>query len=508
MSEIILTVAVLAALAVGVGIGYFLRKQVAQARANSVESKAEKMMTEAKQKAQEFLLGTKEKGLKLIDDAKREANDRRSEIGQLQKRLEQRENMFDQKLMDFEDSKTRLQEKVEEVQAVKQKVDQMHDEAVEKLQEVAGLSSEKAKEELLELVEEQSKEELYGRILKLEREGTESFEKKAREIVIDVIQRCASNHASETTSTAIALPSDEMKGRIIGKDGRNIKTIEKITGCELIIDDTPDMLLISGFSPIRRRVCQLALEKLIKDGRIQPARIEEFIEEAKRELSLDIKRAGEESLYKLGITGLDPKMVSIVGRLKYRTSYGQNILNHSIEVAQLSALIAEELGADATLAKKAGFFHDIGKAVDQETQGSHPEIGQTILKKFGFGEEVQDAAGHHHDDKPSLLITQIVKAADAISGSRVGARRDTYEQYVARLEELEQTAGDFPGIEKVYAIQAGREVRIFVKPEVIDDYEAYNLAKDIARKIENELQYPGEIRVSVIRETRVIEYAK
>jgi ribonuclease Y len=299
-----------------------------------------------------------------------------------------------------------------------------------------------------------------------------------------------------------------MKGRIIGKDGRNIKTIEKLTGCELIIDETPDMILISGFSPIRRRVCQLALEKLIKDGRIQPARIEEFIDEAKKELALDIRKAGEEALYKLGITGLDPKMVSIVGRLKYRTSYGQNVLNHSIEVAQLSAMMAEELGFDGAKAKKAGFFHDIGKAVDQETQGTHPEIGETILKKFGFDEDTIDVAAHHHDDKPENVYTQIAKAADAISGARVGARRDTYEQYVARLEELEKTASDFPGIDKAYAIQAGREVRVFVKSEEIDDYAAYNLAKDIARKIENELQYPGEIRVNVIRETRVVEYAR
>jgi len=299
-----------------------------------------------------------------------------------------------------------------------------------------------------------------------------------------------------------------MKGRIIGKDGRNIKTIEKLTGCELIIDETPEMILVSSFSPIRRRVCALALEKLIKDGRIQPARIEAFIEEAKKELSLDIKKVGEESLYQLGITGIDPKLVSIVGRLKYRTSYGQNILNHSMEVAYLSGLIAGELGVDAAKAKKAGFFHDIGKAVDQETQGSHPEIGATILKKFGLDADMQDAALNHHEDKPTLLITQIVKAADAISGARVGARRDTYEQYVARLEDLEKTAGNFPGIEKVYAIQAGREVRVFVKPETIDDYAAYNLAKDIARKIENELQYPGEIKVMIIRETRVIEYAR
>lgn len=498
----------LGGLAAGIALGYAIRKQLAQARANSAEAKAEQLITEAKSKEKEVLLQAKDKAIKIIDDAKKEENERRHEIQSMQQRLEKRESMFDQKLMEFEDSKTRLQKKVEEIQAIRQKIDEMKEEALKRLEQVAGMSPQQAKEELLQRVEDQSKEDLYGRVLKLQRENSDAFESKAREIVIDAIQRCASNHASETTSTSVVLPNDEMKGRIIGKDGRNIKTIEKLTGCELIIDDTPDMLLVSGFSPIRRRVCQLALEKLIKDGRIQPARIEEFIDEAKKELALDIKRAGEEALYNLGITGLDPKMISIVGRLKYRTSYGQNILNHSTEVAQLSALIAEELGVDPNLAKKAGFFHDIGKAVDQETQGSHPEIGETILKKFGLTEEIQHAARYHHEDHPGFLITSIVKAADAISGSRVGARRDTYEQYVARLEELEKTASDFPGIDKVYAIQAGREVRIFVKSDEVDDYGAYNLAKDVARKIENELQYPGEIRVNVIRETRVVEYAK
>ena len=508
MSEITSIIGILLGIAVGAGIGYFVRKQTAQAKANSVEAKAEKMMNEAKQKEQEIVLQAKEKSIKIIEEAKKEENDRRGEITQTQRRLEQRENMFDKKLMEFEDKKTHLQEKVEEVQKIKEKIENLRVQTAEKLEQVAQLSTEEAKEVLFKKIEKESSEALYSRMLKVEHDDSEKYDIKAREIIINSIQRCASDHSSETTSTAVTIPSDEMKGRIIGKDGRNIKTIEKMTGCELVIDDTPGIILISGFSPIRRRVCQLALEKLIKDGRIQPARIEEFILEAKKELALDIKKAGEEVLYKLAITGIDPKLVSIVGRLKYRTSYGQNIINHSTEVAQLSALIAEELGVDPVMARKAGFFHDIGKSVDQETQGGHPEIGEMILKKFGLHEEIQLAAGHHHDDKPERIITQIVKAADAISGSRVGARRDSYEQYVLRLEELEKTASSFSGVDKVYAIQAGREVRVFVRSEQIDDYAAYNLAKDIARKIENEHQYPGEIKVNVIRESRVVEYAR
>ncbi len=508
MSEIIILAVAAVGLLIGFFIGYFIRKQLAQAQANSAEARAEKIVNEAKNKEQEILLKAKEKAIKVIDEAKQEENQRRHDLANLQKRLEQRESMFDKQLLNFEGRKEKLQQKVEEIQAIKARVDEAHEKALKKLETISGYSKEEAKQELFEITEKQVKDDLMGRILKIEKENSETYENKAREIVMDAIQRCASDHSSETTSTAVNLPNDEMKGRIIGKDGRNIKTIEKLTGCELIIDETPDMILISGFSPIRRRVCQVALEKLVKDGRIQPARIEEFIEEAKKELSLDIKKAGEEALYKLGITGLDPKLVSIVGRLKYRTSYGQNIINHSMEVAHLSGLIAADLGLDAAKAKKCGFFHDIGKAVDQETQGGHPEIGQTILKKFGMDQDTCDAAAHHHDDKPTNVYTQIVKTADAISGSRVGARRDTYEQFVARLEELEKTAADFPGVEKVYAIQAGREVRVFIKAEEVDDYQSYNLAKDIARKIENELQYPGEIRVNVIRETRVIEYAR
>lgn len=508
MDQIILLLLTVGSIVLGIVLGYFLRKKIAQAQANSLESKAEKKLNEVKNKEQELLLRAKEKSIKIIDDAKKEEEQRRKEMRQTQSRLEQRESMFDKKLMEFEDRKTKLQEKVDEIQKIKERIDQAKERIDQKLQDISGLSKEEAKEQLVTNIENQSHDDLMMRIMKMERTNSETYEEKAREIVMDAIQRCATDHSSETTSSTIELPNEEMKGRIIGKDGRNIKTIEKMTGCELIIDETPELLLISSFSPIRRRICFLALEKLIKDGRIQPARIETFIEESKKELAIDIKKAGEEAIYKLGLTGIEPKLVSIVGRLKYRTSYGQNMLNHCMEVAQLSAIIAEEVGVDPAKAKKAGFFHDIGKAVDQETQGSHPEIGATILKKFGLDEDMQDAAAHHHDDKPEMLITQIVKAADAISGARVGARRDTYEQYVARLEELEQTARNFPGVEKVYAIQAGREVRVFVSPDVVDDYQSYNLAKDIARKIENELQYPGEIKVCIIRENRVIEYAK
>lgn len=493
---------------IGIGIGYIIRKQLAQAKANSVEAKAEQVIVEAKNKVQELLLQAKEKAIKIIDDAKQEENERHNELRQIQSRLEKREGMFDQKLLNFEEEKTKLEQKIEEVKAIKQKADELKGQIVLKLEQVAALSRDQAKDELLKRVEEENKLDLFSRINKLEKENNDYFDQQAKKIVIDSMQRCACDHANENTGTIINLPNDEMKGRIIGKDGRNIKAIEKLTGCELIIDDSPGMLIISGFSPIRRRVAQIALEKLIKDGRIQPAKIEEFIDTAKKELALDIKKAGDEALYEMGITGLDPKLVSIVGRLKYRTSYGQNVLNHSLEVGHLAGMMADELNLDPFTAKKAGFFHDIGKSIDHETQGAHTELGYKILKKFNIDENTAQVALTHHDTSPTLVLTKIVMAADAISASRIGARRDTHDEYVARLEELEKTASDFPGIDKVYAIQAGREIRVFVCPEEIDDYAAHNLAKDIARKIEQELTYPGEIKVNVIRENRVIEYAR
>ncbi len=508
MSVAYIILALVGGAGVGTAAGYFLRKQIAQARANSLEANAEKILIEAKNKEQDIILQAKEKSIKIMDEAKQEEEQRRVELRQIQARLEKRETMFDQKLLEFETEKGQLQEKKEQLQAIKVRIEDIQQQVLKKLEQVAALSQDDAKQELFRKVETEIKDDLMHRVIKLQQENNEDLENRTKEILINSMQRTAASHASETTSSAVTLTSDDMKGRLIGKEGRNIKTIEKMTGCELIIDETPDMILVSSFSPIRRRVCQLAIEKLMKDGRIQPAKIEEYIEEAKKDMAIDIKKTGDEALHKIGIPGVDPKLASIVGRLKYRTSYGQNVLNHSLEVGFLAGIIAEEVGFDAGKARRAGFFHDIGKAMDHETQGSHTEIGFNILKKFNIDEDTCQVALTHHETNPPLLITKIVMAADAISASRTGARRDTYEQYVTRLEDLENTAKGFPGVEKVYAIQAGREIRVFVRPDEIDDYNSYNLAKDIARKIENELQYPGEIKVNVIRETRVIEYAR
>jgi ribonuclease Y len=499
---------VVVAAGAGIAAGYFLRKKIAQAQANSLELRAEQILTEAKNKQQTIILEAKEKAVHFLDEAKKEEQRMRQDLHNEKQRLEKRENMFDQKLLEFQDKQTKLQEKIDRVNVVKQEIEKIREQQIATLQQVASMTREQAVELLMKKVEETSKNDLLTRIMKLEKESSEVFDDKAREIVVDAIQRCAASHAAENTSSMVNIPSEEMKGRIIGKEGRNIKTIEKLTGCEIVIDDTPDSIMISGFSSIRRQIAKLAIEKLIVDGRIQPARIEEFVEKAKQDLSIDIKKAGEEALYKMGITGIDPKLVNIVGRLKYRTSYGQSVMNHSMEVGHIAGLIASELGLNAALAKKCGFFHDIGKSVDHETQGSHPEIGHMILKKFNMDEDICQAALTHHNDKPFNIYSSVAKAADAVSAARVGARRDSYEQYIARLQDLEKTASGFPGIDKVYAIQAGREVRVFVKPNEIDDYSAFQLAKDIAHKIEQELKYPGEIRVSVIRETRVVEYAK
>ncbi|OGH87554.1 MAG: ribonuclease Y [Candidatus Magasanikbacteria bacterium RIFOXYC2_FULL_42_28] len=510
-TETLFTLLGTAIVAIGIGVtaGYFLRKSLAKNQANSLEAKAEKIMAEAKTKQQELVLEGKEKAQKMIDEAKHEERQAKNELAAAQLRLEKRETTFDQKLLELQGDQTKLMEKVERVKAIKLEIETLKMQQMEKLQAVASLTKDEAKLRLLEMVEEESKGDLMNRIVKLDKENSEVYEAKARDIILDAIQRNASSHSAETTASMVPLPSDDMKGRIIGKEGRNIKTIEKLTGCELIIDDTPDSIMISCFSPIRREVARIALTKLMADGRIQPARIEEFVEKAKQELSIDIRKAGEEALLKMGITGIDPKLVGIVGRLKYRTSYGQNIMNHSMEVGQLAAVIASEIGGvDPAKAKRAGFFHDIGKAVDQETQGAHPAIGYTILKKFNMDDDTCEAARDHHIDHPTSIYACIAKAADAISGARVGARRDTFELFVARLEDLEKTAASFPGVEKVYAIQAGREVRVFIRPNEVDDYGTVQLAKDIARKIEEELQYPGEIRITMIRETRVIEYAR
>ncbi|HNW09444.1 MAG TPA: ribonuclease Y [bacterium] len=490
------------------GAGYLTRKQWAKNRKGTIEQKIEKLIVEARAKQKEILLSAQEKSLKVLEEAKNDARQNKKELEVAKQRLEKRESLFDQKLLDLENKKQELVEKAERVNRIKAEVTKIKEEQFAKLEKIANLTKAEAEKILLDNTEKAIADNLVHRINKLEQEASEDLEKKAKEILSAVIERCASSHAQENTSSVVDLPNDEMKGRIIGREGRNIKTIEQLTGVEIIIDDTPQAITLSSFSPIRRQVAKRTLEKLIFDGRIHPARIEETIKEAKKEVAIDIKKAGENAVYEVGVAGLDPKLVQILGRLKYRTSYGQNILNHSMEVAHLSALLAEELGADVSVAKKAGLLHDIGKAVDHEVQGTHPEIGRDICKKFNINEEIIKPVMEHHNDKPSTLEGVIVKVADAISGARPGARKDSYENYLQRLEELENIAVGFEGVDKAYAIQAGREVRVFVTPEQIDDLGAVKMAQDIASKIESELKYPGEIKVNVIREKRVVEFAR
>lgn len=492
----------------GFFIGYWVRKQRASNQVKSAEARAEKILAEVKEKQSNLLVQAQEKAIKIVDEAKREENKNRQETRNLQNRLEQRETTFSQKLLELQDKQQKLYDKVSLVEEAKEKIKTIKEEQLAKLEKIAGLTKDEAKEVLMKNVEEQSKEDLMIRINKLERDATETYDDKARDLMASTMQRLVSAYTPEITTTAVTLPSDEMKGRIIGREGRNIKVIEQLTGTEIIVDDTPNVITVSGFSPIRRQVAKRTLDKLILDGRIHPTKIEEAIAESKKELALDIKKSGEDAIYEIGVAGFDAKLVQIIGRLKYRTSYGQNALRHSLEVAHLSALLAEELGADVTIAKKAGLLHDIGKAVDHDVKGTHPEIGGDIGRKFNLPQNIIDPIETHHDDKPRGLISVIVKVADAISAARPGARQDTYERYIQRLEELEKIASSFPGIEKTYAIQAGREVRVFVTPEEIDDLGARNLARDIAKKIEEELKYPGEIKVNVIREMRVEEFAR
>lgn len=495
-------------LLLGLSIGYLARRALARRYAESAEAKAEKIIEEAKTKYRDLLMEAKDKALKIIDEAKAEEQERRKEINELQHRLEKRESMFDQKLLEFEDKKQQLLDKVEKVEKIKQEIEQIKGQQLEKLQKIAEMTKNEAQKVLLENVEQDVKDELYSRVRKIENQTQEELEHKAKELLTLAIERCASAHTAETTSALVNLPSDEMKGRIIGREGRNIKTLENLLGVEIVVDDTPGAILVSAFSPLRRQVAKMSLEKLILDGRIHPGRIEETVEQVKKELALEIKKAGEDACYEVGVAGLDPKLIQILGRLKFRTSYGQNVLQHSIEVAHLSSLLAEELGANPALAKKAGLLHDIGKAVDHEIEGTHPEIGYKILKKYGLTEEIARVSIEHHEDRPESLLGAIAKVADAISGARLGARKDSYENYIQRLTELEDTAKAFAGVDKVYAIQAGREIRVFVEPEKIDDWSAKKLAREIANKIEQELKYPGEIKVNVIRETRIIEYAR
>ena len=509
MNQINLLFVGVVSLALGSILGYYARQSIARKRRGTIEAKLQKKSTQVKQESEEILAKTREKASKIISDAQAENEERRREFLKTEKLLFRREHILDDKISTLEERKKEFEAKVERLKEMKERLNKLEEESQEKLEKIANLSKKEARQELLNNIEKENEIELIERIQKLKREGEEKFRERVKEIIAGAIQKYALSQAQEITTTTLALPSDEIKGRIIGKEGRNIKAFEKLTGVEIIVDDTPEAVLISGFNPVRRHVAKLAMERLIRDGRIQPARIEEQVKKAQEEVGEQIKEFGEKAVYDTGIIDLPPKIIELLGRLYFRASYGQNVLLHSIEVAHLATALAEEIGADPKIAKRAGLLHDIGKAVDHQVQGSHVDIGIKILEKFGESKEVVNAMKAHHEDYEAESIEAIlVKVADQISGARPGARKDTVENYLQRLKELEDTALEFKGVEKAYAIQAGREIRVFVRPEEIGDLEAYKLARDIASKIQEDLNYPGEIKVNLIRETRVVEYAR
>ncbi|HOC96532.1 MAG TPA: ribonuclease Y [bacterium] len=495
-------------LVIGAIVGFFYNKKKTESTLNSATEKAKKLVEEAKARQQSLLLQAQEQSIKIINDAKNEINEEKRMLKVEKEKIEKRESLFDEKLLTLEERQSQISKVEDEIRRKQQELEEIKKQQVERLEKIANLSREQAKEEIIKIAEESAKEDAVKRIKEIQKLGYEDMEKEAKNILMLAMQRFALPVAVDVTTTNVEIPSEEMKGRIIGKEGRNIKIFEQITGVELIIDDTPNIITISCFNPIRRHIAKRALEYLIADGRIQPARIEEFVDRARNELALDIRKAGEEAIAEVGVAGIDPKLISIIGRLKYRTSYGQNVLQHSIEVAIISGLIANEVGADITVAKKGGLLHDIGKAVDYEVQGTHPEIGKNIAQKFNLPESVIIPIATHHDDMPPTLEAVIVKVADQISGARPGSRKDTTENYMQRLEDLEEIATRNEKVQKAYAISAGRELRIFVDSEASDDLEALNLAKKIALDVENELKYPGEIKITMIREKRIIEYAR
>lgn len=455
------------------------------------------------------MLEAKEEIHKLRTELDRETRDRRNEIQRAERRLLQREESLDKKVENLEQRDEAISKKQKEIQRSLEEVQDLYKRQVEELERLSGLSSEEAKQLLLNNIEKQIRHEAAMLIKDIETRAKEEAERKAKEIIACAIQKCSADHVAETTVSVVPLPNDEMKGRIIGREGRNIRTLETLTGIDLIIDDTPEAVILSGFDPIRREVARVALEKLIVDGRIHPARIEEMVEKAKKEVDNYIKEEGEQATFDTGVHGLHPEIIKLLGRLKFRTSYGQNVLKHSIEVAHLAAAMASELGADVKLAKRAGLLHDLGKSVDHEVEGPHVQIGADLVKKYKESAEIIHAVEAHHGDIEATTVEAVlVQAADAISAARPGARRETLESYIKRLEKIEEIANSFDGVEKSFAIQAGREVRIMVKPEDVSDSEIVYIARDIVKKIEDELEYPGQIKVNVIRETRAIEYAK
>jgi ribonuclease Y len=504
------------ALVVGVisyGIGYFIRKSFAEAKISSAEEAARNIIDQASKEAEalrkETILEAKDEIHKFRTEAERDIRERRNESQRLERRLLQKEETLDKKLDSLERKEEQLANKEKRIEDTQQQVDTLYRKQLEELERISGLTTEDAKQIILTNVEIEVRMETAQLIKEIEQQAKEEADKKAREIITLAIQRCAADHVAETTVSVVSLPNEEMKGRIIGREGRNIRALETLTGIDLIIDDTPEAVILSGFDPIRREIARASLEKLVSDGRIHPARIEETVEKSRKEVDERIREYGEQAMFEVGVHGLHPDLIKILGRLKFRTSYGQNVLKHSMEVAYLSGLMAGELGEDVTLAKRAGLLHDIGKALDHEVEGSHVEIGVEIGKKYKEHPVVINSiASHHGDTEATSVISMLVGAADALSAARPGARRETLETYIKRLQRLEEISESFEGVEKSYAIQAGREIRVMVQPDRIDDTESFRLARDITKKIESELDYPGYIKVTVIRETRAVEYAK
>ncbi len=498
---------------VGIAVGFFVRKAAAEKKLGSAEEQARHILEDAIKNAEsakkESIISAKEEIFQMKKEADFDVKERRKEVSRLERRVTQKEETLDAKLEGLEKKEALLAEKHQQPHNLKIKVQESLDQQMRVLEKLAGLTKEEAKVELVKRLDSEMQHETAMKIAEYEEKFKDEADMRAKDILSLAIQRCAADHVSEVAISVVQIPSDEMKGRIIGREGRNIRTIENLTGVELIIDDTPDVITVSGFDPVRREVARIALEKLVGDGRIHPARIEEMVEKARRDVDGAIKQAGEKAVFETGVHGLHPELIKLLGRMKYRTSYGQNALRHSIEVSMLAGVIADEMGADVTMARRAGLLHDIGKAVTAEIEGSHVSLGVDIANKYHESKAIVHAIQSHHNDvDPNTILDFIIQAADAISAARPGARREDVENYIKRLQKLEEVAGDFAGVDKTFAIQAGREVRILVKPEAVDDDSMKILARDIAKKIESELNYPGQIKVSVIRESRCVDYAK